>query len=184
MLRALNDPLPFPARVMDGIERWLGAIERHVIALALLTTMLGILAGVAVRFFDLNLPNFGEIAVVAMSPLTFVGAARCTALRRHITIDVIDLMPLPWLRRLAHGGAAAATAGFSAYFTVLAFGLFQYARDTGETLIDLGTPVWIPVLFLVLGMALMCLHATLDVFRALLGYESGPERDLEAETQG
>ncbi|MGS4944496.1 TRAP transporter small permease [Meridianimarinicoccus sp. RP-17] len=181
MATGYDRQLPVLVRAMNGIERRLGAVERHVTALALLAAVLGILAGVVVRFFDLNLPNFGEIAMVAMSPLTFVGAARCTALRRHISIDVIDLVPVPWLRRVVHGVATFATLCFSAYFTVLSYGLFRYMRDSGETLIDLGTPVWIPVLFLVIGMALMCLHAGFDLVRTLLGHDSDPRQDMDVE---
>ena len=159
---------------VDRAEGWLGRVEEQAAGLALLAALAGITGGVLVRFLDLHLPNYGEIAVVAMSPLTLLGAARCTALRRHITIDVVDYVPRAGLRRALRIVAALATVVFAALFGWLAWGFFAYAYSTGERLIDLGSPVWIPTGFIVLGTALMGLHAALDALRLLLGGEEVP----------
>lgn len=159
---------------VDRAEGWLGWAEEQAAGLALLAALAGIVGGVLVRFLDLPLPNYGEIAIVAMSPLTLLGAARCTALRRHITIDVVDYVPRAGLRRALRIVAALATVVFAAFFGWLAWGFFAYTFSTGERLIDLGSPVWIPTGFIVLGTALMGLHAALDAMRLLLGEEEVP----------
>jgi len=130
--------------------------------------MIAIAATIVVRLFNLPLPSLGEIAVVAMSPLTFIGGALCSHLHQHITIDVVGLMPNSVFKTLLRGLAALSMATFGGIFFWLSWNLFRYAVESGERLIDLGTPIWIPTGCMVLGAALICIHAIIDLFVVLM----------------
>lgn len=153
----------------DRVEGALGAVERTVATAALALVLVAITANVVVRSLELALPNFGEVAIVAMSPLTFVGAALCSRLHRHITIDIVDVIGSALVQRVIHFVAATSMAVFSGYLTWLSFDFFSYAVSSGERLIDLGTPVSLPTGFFVAGSALMLIHAVLDMVRLALG---------------
>lgn len=78
--RGLLDRLMAVEKAIAGIEIW-------VVIAALAVIILAVLVSVLIRSFALALPDTGEIAIVAMSPLTFVGgrcAAICTCICRAI----------------------------------------------------------------------------------------------------
>lgn len=159
--------------VLMRIELLLGRTESLVASAALAVAVLAIGTSVVVRAFALPLPDTGEWAIVAMSPLTFVGAALCSHLHRHLTADIVEALPPGRLLRLLEGIAAALFVVFGLYFVALAADLFGYALNSRERLIDLGTPIAIPVGFMLAGAVLMTFHAVLDVIRACTGREPG-----------
>ena len=154
---------------LDRVEGLLAGVEKRIAAVSSLVIVAAIAMTILVRVAGLPLPSFGEYALVAMSPLTFVGAAFCSYMHRHITIDIVSQFGNGTFQRLARIAASVAMAAFAAIFTWISWKLFLHAFSSGESLIDLGTPVWIPVGFIVLGSVLMFLHATLDVLRLCLG---------------
>ena len=164
---------PF-VRFLRALSRVLGAFEKQVAALSMIVIMVAIAATIVVRLFNLPLPSLGEIAVVAMSPLTFIGGALCSHLHQHITIDVVELMPNDLLKTLLRGLSALSMAVFGGIFAWLAWDLYSYAVASGERLIDLGTPIWIPTGCMVIGAALICIHSIID----LLLVAMAPNREV------
>ena len=148
----------------DRVEAGLYRGEAIVASLALAVMMITIVISVAARYFGLAIPNMAELALVSMSPLTFVGAAMCTYLGGHIAVDVAQLLPLP-LRRIVRAVATLAQLAFAGLFVFTAWAFFAYSIESGERLLDLGTPVAVPAGFLVLGGALIGLHAAADLAR-------------------
>ncbi len=67
-----------PAGWLDAFEYRVFRLERWICVLSLVVMLLTVSVSVAVRYFNLGLPNVAEWAIVAMSPLTFIGAAMCT----------------------------------------------------------------------------------------------------------
>lgn len=151
------------AGLLTGTSAALAALEKRVAALSMAVIVVAIGVTVLTRLLNLPLPSLGEIAIVAMSPLTFVGGAYCSHLHQHLSIDIVDTMPDGPLKTLIHMAAALSMAGFAGTFAWLAWNLFSYAWASGERLIDLGTPIWIPTGFIFLGSALMCVHAVIDI---------------------
>lgn len=162
-----NNGSPF-VRFLRASSKVLGAFEKQIAALSMIVIMVAIAATIVVRLINLPLPSLGEIAVVAMSPLTFIGGALCSHLHQHITIDVVQLMPNSIFKTLLRGLAALSMAVFGGIFTWLAWNLFRYAFESGERLIDLGTPIWIPTGCMVLGVALICVHAVIDLLLVVM----------------
>lgn len=151
--------------ILDKVEAVLFRCEAVLAGGCLIVMLAAVAVSVLIRFFALPLPNYGELATVAMSPLTFVGAALCTYLHAHITVDVAQLVPSAVLRRLARAAAAVSQLGFAAIFTYVAWEFYAYAAESGERLIDLGTPVALPGAFMVAGSVLMAFHAGAELYR-------------------
>ena len=154
---------------LDAFERQVFRGERLLAVASLAVMLLAVSASVAIRYFNLPVPNVAEWALVAMSPLTFVGGAMCSYLQAHIAVDVVTLVRSTALRRLARGLVSLAMLGFSGVYVALAWALTADAFDSGEKMLDMGTPVVVPLSFLLLGMALMVFHAAADLWRVLVG---------------
>jgi TRAP-type C4-dicarboxylate transport system permease small subunit len=136
------------------------------------------MAAAASRYFNLHLPDTGEIAIYAMAPLTFVGAAMCTCTGTHIAVDIIQQVKSPWVRRTGRMATALAMVVFGAVYFHTALAFFQSALSSGERGLDLGTPVAIPTFFFPLGMALVVLHAVAELIRAATNEPSLGEEHL------
>ncbi|RKK04129.1 TRAP transporter small permease subunit [Pseudoroseomonas wenyumeiae] len=159
-------------RVMRG-ERVLARVEEAVVIAALAVAIGAVGMSVVIRTFNLPISDTGEWAMVAMSPLTFVGGALCSYLRRHLTADIVEMLRPGPLRRGLEAIAALLTLVFALTFIALAWDLFDYARSSGEKLIDFGTPIVVPVGFVLAGAVLMAFHAGMDIWRALAGRPLG-----------
>src|SRR5690606_6437298 len=131
----------------------------------------GTCAGVAIRFWGLPLPNVAEWAIVAMSPLAFVGAGLCTMAHAHISVDIVKQLRSARLRRAARGIVSVLMLAFAGIYAWLGWMLFQDALLTGERLLDMGTPVAVPVAFLWAGMLCMMAHCLMDLWRLACGQE-------------
>lgn len=155
------------------VELVLARMENAVVITAMVVAIVAVAMSVAIRFFNLPIPDTGEWAMVAMSPLTFIGGALCSHLHRHLTADIVEMLPPGRLRRSLDAVAAVLCLIFGLFFIGLAWDLFDYARTSGERLIDLGTPVAVPAGFVLAGATLMTFHAVLDIWRALEGRDPG-----------
>ncbi|MBP0495456.1 TRAP transporter small permease [Pararoseomonas indoligenes] len=159
-------------RVMLG-ERALARVEVVVVIAAMAVAIAAVGLSVVIRSFNLPFSDTGEWAMVAMAPLTFVGGALCSHLRRHLTADIVEMLQPGPLRRGLEAIAALLTLAFGLIFIALAWDLFDYARSSGEKLIDFGTPVAVPAGFMLLGAVLLAFHAGMDIWRALAGRPLG-----------
>lgn len=155
------------------VELVLARMENAVVISAMVVAIVAVAMSVVVRTFNLSIPDTGEWAMVAMSPLTFIGGALCSHLHKHLTADIVEMLPPGMLRRSLDAIAAVLCLVFGLFFIALAWDLFDYARSSGERLIDLGTPVAIPAGFVFAGAVLMTFHAVLDIWRAFEGREPG-----------
>jgi len=122
------------------IERLAFVLEKWLCIAALTVMLLAITASVLVRNFNLPMPNPGEWGLVAMAPLTFVGAALCAYTGTHIAVDIIGLVKAPALRHLARWLVALAMLVFATVYVWAGAIYFQEALITGERLLDMGDP--------------------------------------------
>lgn len=151
----------------NTFENRLYSIENFVCAISLLVMLATVAFGVCIRFFDLPIPNVAEWAIVAMSPLTFVGSAMCSRMRMHISVDFIEQARSELLKRAAHLIVAVLMLAFSAIYAWLGWTLLEDAVFTGERLLDMGTPLYVPVFFFFLGMVFMVIHGLFDLSRSI-----------------
>ncbi|MDF2809471.1 MAG: putative inner rane protein [Microvirga sp.] len=163
---------PVLGALMRG-ELVLARMENMVVITAMVVAIAAVAMSVAIRTFNLPIADTGEWAMVAMSPLTFIGGALCSHLHRHLTADIVEMLPPGLLRRSLDAIAAILCLAFGLFFIVLAWDLFDYAWSSGERLIDRDTPVAVPAGFVLAGAVLMTFHSMLDIWRALEGREPG-----------
>jgi TRAP-type C4-dicarboxylate transport system permease small subunit len=149
-----------------SVERQAFRAEKWICIVSLVAMLVGIAFSVAVRYFNLHLPDTGEIAIFAMAPLTFVGAAMCTYTGTHIAVDIIQQVESQWVRRIGRVITVLAMTVFGAVYFWTALEFFQTALSSGERGLDLGTPIAIPTFFFPLGMALVVLHSVAELIRA------------------
>ncbi|MFW7341640.1 TRAP transporter small permease subunit [Pollutimonas sp. H1-120] len=149
----------------NTFENRLYSLESVVCAASLLVMLAAVAFGVCIRFFDLPIPNVAEWAIVAMSPLTFVGSAMCSRMQMHISVDFIEQARSEPIKRAAHLIVAILMLVFSAIYAWLGWSLFEDAMLTGERLLDMGTPLYVPACFFFIGMVFMAAHSIFDLAR-------------------
>lgn len=152
--------------VFLSVERQAFRAEKWICIISLVAMLLAVTFSVVVRFFNLAFPDFGEIAIFAMAPLTFVGAAMCTYTGTHIAVDIIHHVKSRQVRRFGRMVVALAMIVFGAVYFHTALEFFEAALSSGERGLDLGTPVAIPAFFFPFGMVLVLLHAAAELLRA------------------
>lgn len=171
--RRMNAPPGGMLGRLMRIELGLARVENAVAITALVVAILAVAFSILIRTFNLALPDTGEWAIVAMAPLTFVGAGLCSHLHKHLTADIVEALQDGWLKRGLDAIASALCFAFGVFFIVIAWDLFDYALSSRERLIDLGTPVAIPAGFMLAGAVLITFHGAMDVWRALGGRQPG-----------
>lgn len=163
---------------LDGLEFQVFQGERWVCIASLLMMVVAVSISVAARYFNLSIPNVAEWAIVAMSPLTFIGAAMCSYTQSHIAVDVVKLVPQEWIRRTARGVVALSLLAFAGVYSWLGYVFFQDMLVSGERMLDMGTPVALPVFFLMAGTVLMLFHGAVELWRVLTGRPPVTEGDV------
>lgn len=150
-----------------AFERRLYSLENFICSISLLVMLFTVAFGVCIRFFDLPIANVAEWAIVAMSPLTFVGSAMCSRMQMHISVDFIEQARSVLLKRAAQLVVAALMLAFSTIYAWLGWSLFDDAMLSGERMLDMGTPLYIPVFFFFAGMVSMGIHGLFDLLRTV-----------------
>lgn len=151
------------------IERRLYGLEKAICVSSLLIMLLAVTGSVIVRNFNLPVLNPGEYGIIAMSPLTFVGAAMCSYTGTHIAVDIIALVKSEVVRRLARLAVALAMICFATVYLWTGWHYMMDAADSGERLLDTGTPIIISLMFLPLGMAMVLAHTASEILRVATG---------------
>ena len=149
-----------------SVERLAFRVEKWVCIASLVAMLLAVTVSVVARYFNLALPDVSELAIFAMAPLTFVGAAMCTYTGTHIVVDIVQHVDSRWVRRLSRIVVALAMIVFGAVYFTAALEFYQSTLLFGERGLGLGTPIAIPAFFFPLGMALVLLHAVGELLRA------------------
>ena len=162
----MTAPLPASERLF-AVERAVFRAEKAVCIAALAVMLLAIGVSVVVRYLNLPIPSFTEWGVVAMAPLTFVGMAMCTYTGTHIAVDLVKSLKSATLRRIGRFSTGVASIAFA---TVYLTSIWIFSRETlasGERMMDMGTPLAVPLAFLPIGLALVLFHSGLEVWRTI-----------------
>lgn len=154
------------SEVLLSVERHAFHGEKWICIASLVAMLVAVCVSVATRFFNLPIPDTGEIAILAMAPLTFVGAAMCSYTGTHIAVDIIQHVDNAHVRRLGRVVVALAMIVFGTVYFRTSLDFFRTALTSGERGLELGTPIAIPTFFFPLGMALVLLHSVAELVRA------------------
>lgn len=142
-------------------------IEKAVCIAALVVMLFAIATSVLVRYFNLPLPNLSEWGVVAMAPLTLIGMAMCSYTGTHIAVDIVKSLKNRQVQRVARFVTAVASVIFATVYLYSGWIFFEGMLESGEKMMDMGTPVAFPLFFLPLGMALVLFHSVLELWRTV-----------------
>lgn len=145
-------------------DKTLYKVEAIICSISLLLILFGMAGSVIIRFFNLQIPNTGELALAAASPLVFVGSAMCTKTFNHITIDAFDQYAKGKIKNAAHVFVAVIMIVFSVIYTFLSYELLSDAVMRGERWLDMGTPIYVPIFFYLFGMVCMAVHCLTNLF--------------------
>lgn len=154
---------PFWFRHLKRIEQGLITGEKAVCVLSMAVMLFATALTVLARNAALHMPNYGELGLAALVPLTLIGGALCTALGSHIAVDIINNLPFRAVVRGAEILVAIATLVFAWIYARSGIYLILEFYATNDKLLDLGTPLWILTLCFPIGMALMAFHALMRV---------------------
>ncbi|MBB1493008.1 MULTISPECIES: TRAP transporter small permease [unclassified Paracoccus (in: a-proteobacteria)] len=160
-------------RRMQSVERRIVVAEKVVCGLAMLVMALATMASVVVRNFGLALPNYSEIGLAALAPLTLIGGALCTYLGSHISVEIVHAVGGPRIRRVAAVITAIGILAFAAIYFRSGWILMQEFRMTGDKLLDLGTPLWPLAALFPVGMALMAFHVVMQMIAMVVDRTEG-----------
>ena len=144
-------------------DQWLQRCELVVICTCLAGILLAVCANVISRTFNLRWIEVSELALVAMTVLTFIGSAYAVACRAHINIDLSQFLggsagTKRWLANIADGVIALT----SMLLIVYGGDMLLYVIRIGERSASLELPLWIPVGSLWLGSVLSLIHLAID----------------------
>ncbi|HRP78845.1 MAG TPA: TRAP transporter small permease [Aquamicrobium sp.] len=159
-----------------GLRRVEAAIvtgEKAVCALAMAVMMFSTGLTVLARNAAIQMPNYGELGLAALVPLTLIGGALCTAVGSHIAIDIVQNLSSRIVTGISEVAIAVATVVFAYIYASSGIYLLIEFRETGDKLLDLGTPLWILALFFPIGMVLMAFHALMRVLALFLAGDEG-----------
>jgi TRAP-type C4-dicarboxylate transport system permease small subunit len=170
----MTPPLCISARIFRFEEKVYG-VEKMICIAALAVMLVAISTSVLVRYFNLPMPNLSEWGIVAMAPLTFIGMAMCSYTGTHIAVDVIKSVKSAQIQRAARFATGLASVIFATVYLYSGWIFFDGMLESGEKMMDMGTPVAFPLFFLPAGMALVLFHAVLELWRTV--------RDLEPVTE-
>lgn len=151
--------------LMDRIERRLMWAETWICAWSLITMSVSVMVSVIIRYAGIRIANYGELALVCMAPLTFVGAALCYVRGTHISVDILRAVKNRVFNKLLNFTVIVLCLAFAGIFFYFGGQFFFEFVDSGEIMMDVKTPLYLPAFFLPLGMLLLAFHAVMDLVR-------------------
>jgi TRAP-type mannitol/chloroaromatic compound transport system permease small subunit len=162
------DPLLGLARRIARAGAWFGGVL--LIAAALLVGVEVVIR----KAFSLSVGGADELAGYALAVSTSWALAFALLERAHIRIDSLYVhLPVRLCALLDIAGLVLLT-GFFALITWYGFGVFETSRTLGaRSMSPLGTPLMVPQLLWVLGLAMFLAIAVLLLARALIALIAG-----------
>jgi TRAP-type mannitol/chloroaromatic compound transport system permease small subunit len=162
------DPLLGLARRIARVGAWSGGVL--LIAAALLVGVEVVIR----KAFSVSVGGADELAGYALAISTSWALAFTLLERAHIRIDSLYVHLPVRLRALLDIAGLVLLTGFFALITWYGFGVFQTSYTLGaRSMSPLGTPLMVPQLLWVLGLAMFLAVAVLLLIRALVALIAG-----------
>ncbi|WP_323000299.1 TRAP transporter small permease [Castellaniella sp.] len=157
------------------VEHSLYGLEKSVCVVSLIVMVASTGYSVLIRNLHIAVPNYGELGLAALIPLTLVGGAMCTYMGSHIAVEIVQTAKSRLLRHLAEVAAAVCSLVFAVLYFYSGVVLVEEFRDTGDKLLDLGTPLWWLALCFPIGMGLMGFHCVTRILCVFFGCSQSEE---------
>lgn len=150
---------------LDRLENRLVVFEVWICSISLMIMTLSVLISVVVRAASIRLPNVAELALVCMIPIAFCGAALCYAKGMHIAVDILAMIRNKIFNYFLNLVVALLCLLFCVLVSFHGITFLGEFIDSGEIMMDMGTPIAIPAFFLPFGMILFTIHVVISLIR-------------------
>jgi TRAP-type C4-dicarboxylate transport system permease small subunit len=160
------------------VEHLIFSFEKAICGISLFIMLAATASTVFSRNLQLSTPNYGELGLAALIPLTLIGGAMCTCLGSHISVEVMQTLPSRRVKHALQLLTAAATIVFALFYAYSGSILVEEFILTGDKLLDLGTPYWALASFFPIGMGLMIFHSTMQILSIITGHPAGANTEF------
>lgn len=150
---------------MTSIENVLVAIQKVLVGLLMAIAFVGLVIMVPVRYFDLPVPDLGEVSIAAIATLAFLCIGLLVRTGGHIAIEVADLVRARRVKFIIRQLTNIGILLFVGVFGVQAYALLSSSLRSGESSIALHIPLAIPMAALVAGLILAAFHTVMNLTR-------------------
>lgn len=177
----MSEPQESSASPPSGWRAWearLARVERSIVVTAMMVMFAAGIAQVGIRLAGWRSVGTDEIVTFSMAILVFVGAGLIVYTADHIAIEVLEYVPNVRLRTILRGFGLVALGVFGAVFGYYALDFF--GSVSGEKTLTLGLPLFISAGAMVVGAALILVHAVLAVMRLVAGERAQPNEIVPA----
>jgi TRAP-type C4-dicarboxylate transport system permease small subunit len=178
-LGALPPASEVAAPALSGAMRLIAALNRGVVCismLALLLTALILSYSVVSRYLLRAATDWqDEASVFLLVGATFLCSAYVQSVRGHVGIEAISTLLPARLNRIRQLCVDAFSCMFCSFFAWKSWTLLQEAWIEGHTTSSSwAPPLWIPYLFMALGMSLLAVQILLQFAAAFFPMEDKP----------
>jgi TRAP-type C4-dicarboxylate transport system permease small subunit len=166
------------ARAVKGFN----VLTGYLSAIIIVITSLIVVYGVAMRYaFETPLDWGLEMSVFLLIIATFMSAAYTQLVRGHVTIEVLEHLLSARANRWRYLIGDILSLVFCVFVAWNAWSFFHEAFEDGRvTDSTWGPRLWIPYVFMAIGLTALSLQLIVQIGDALIGWKNGPNADIAA----
>jgi len=177
-----------PAAAAGGLSAWhclakavrgFNILTGYLSAVIIVVTSLIIVYGVVMRYaFETPLDWGLEMSVFLLIIATFMSAAYTQLQRGHVTIEVLEHLLSARANRWRYLIGDILSLVFCVFVAWNAWSFFHEAFEDGRvTDSTWGPRLWIPYVFMAIGLTALSLQLLVQIGDALIGWKDGPAAD-------
>ena len=174
-----------PATAAGGLSAWqclakavrgFNILTGYLSAVIIVVTSLIIVYGVVMRYaFETPLDWGLEMSVFLLIIATFMSAAYTQLQRGHVTIEVLEHLLSARANRWRYLIGDILSLVFCVFVAWNAWSFFHEAFEDGRvTDSTWGPRLWIPYVFMAIGLTALSLQLVVQIGDALIGWKDGP----------
>jgi TRAP-type C4-dicarboxylate transport system permease small subunit len=166
------------ARAVKGFN----VLTGYLSAIIIVITSLIVVYGVAMRYaFETPLDWGLEMSVFLLIIATFMSAAYTQLVRGHVTIEVLEHLLSARANRWRYLIGDILSLVFCVFVAWNAWSFFHEAFEDGRvTDSTWGPRLWIPYVFMAIGLTALSLQLIVQIGDVLIGWKNGPNADIAA----
>lgn len=148
----------------------------YLSAIVVVVTSLVVCYGVVMRYFFESPIDWGlELSIFLLVIATFMSAGYTQLARGHVTIEVLDHLLSARANRWRYLVGDALSLVFCAFVAWNAWEFFKEALEDGRVTESTWAPkLWIPYLFMAIGMSALSLQLFVQIVDSVVGWKNRP----------
>lgn len=165
-----------PWRAFAQAVKAFNVLTGYLSAIVIVVTSLVVCYGVVMRYFFASPIDWGlEASIFMLIIATFMSAGYTQLQRGHVTIEVLEHVLSPRANRWRYLLGDALSLVFCAFVAWNAWEFFHEALEDGRVTESTWAPkLWIPYLFMAVGMSALSLQMVVQIVDAVVGWKGRP----------